>query len=170
MGTGEYISVTNQNEMVHSEVALERKMHALFPAAEQEELAGYFRDYGADAETASRMAVAVSSDPDRALRVHTREELGIDPAELPSAYLAGVASFLAFSLGALLPLLPYLLGFPRLAASLAVTAVALTIGGMTVGWLTGRPLLRSGLRQLLLGALAIAVTFLIGSLIGGHGA
>ena len=113
MGTGEYISVTNQNEMVHSEVALERKMHALFPAAEQEELAGYFRDYGADPDTASRMAAA---------------------------------------------------------ASLVVTAVALTAGGMTVGRLTGRPLVRSGLRQLLLSAIAIAVTFLVGSLIGGHGA
>lgn len=170
MGTGEYISVTNQNEMVHSEVALERKMHAQFPAAEQEELAGYFRDYGADPDTASRMAAAVSKDPGRALRVHTREELGVDPGELPSPYLAGMASLLAFSLGALVPLLPYLLGLPRLTASLAITAVALTAGGMTVGRLTGRPLLRSGLRQLLLGAVAIAVTFLVGSLIGGHGA
>lgn len=170
MGTGEYISVTNQNEMVHSEVALERKMHAQFPAAEQEELAGYFRDYGADPDTAWRMAAAVSKDPGRALRVHTREELGVDPGELPSPYLAGMASLLAFSLGALVPLLPYLLGLPRLTASLAITAVALTAGGMTVGRLTGRPLLRSGLRQLLLGAVAIAVTFLVGSLIGGHGA
>lgn len=170
MGTGEYISVTNQNEMVHSEVALERKMHALFPAAEQEELAGYFRGYGADPDTAARMAAAVSRDPSRALRLHTREELGVDEGELPSSYLAGMASLLAFSLGALVPLLPYLLGFPRLAAALVITAVALTVGGMIVGRLTGRPFLRSGLRQLLLGAVAIAVTFLIGSLIGGHGA
>ena len=84
MGTGEYISVTNQNELVHAEVALEQKMLALFPVAEQEELAGYFREYGADPETADRMAAAVSKDPGTALRVHTREELGIDPAELPS--------------------------------------------------------------------------------------
>jgi hypothetical protein len=89
MGTGEYISVTNQNELVHAEVALEKKMHALFPVAEQEELAGYFREYGADPETADRMAAAVSKDPGTALRVHTREELGVDPAELPSPLLAG---------------------------------------------------------------------------------
>ena len=170
MGTGEYISVTNQNEMVHSEVALERRMLALFPAAEEEELAGYFRDYGADAETAARMAAAISQDPGTALRIHTREELGVDASELPSPYLAGAASLLAFSVGALIPLLPYLLGLPRLAASLIITAVALAAGGMTVGRLTGRPLLRSGLRQLLLGAMAIAVTFAVGSLIGGHGA
>jgi vacuolar iron transporter family protein len=169
MGTGEYISVTNQNELVHSEVALERQMLARFPAAEQDELAGYFREYGADPETAARMAAAVSSDPSTALRVHTREELGVDPTGLPSPLMAGAASLLAFSLGALVPLLPYLVGVHVLAATLAITAVALTAGGIGVGRLTGRPLLRSGLRQLVLGALAIAVTFGVGSLIGGHG-
>ncbi len=168
MGTGEYISVTNQNELVHAEVALERQMLARFPAAEQEELAGYFREYGADPETADRMAAAVSSDPGTALRVHTREELGVDPSELPSPVLAGVASLLAFSLGALVPLLPYLAGLPVLAATLVLTAVALTAGGMIVGRLTGRPVVRSGLRQLALGGLAIGVTFVVGSLIGGR--
>jgi VIT1/CCC1 family predicted Fe2+/Mn2+ transporter len=169
MGTGEYISVTNQNELVHSEVALERQMLARFPAAEENELAGYFREYGADAETAARMAAAVSSDPETALRIHTREELGVDHQELPSPVLAGVASLLAFSAGALIPLLPYLLGFDALAATLVLTACALVAGGMTVGKLTGRPVLRSGLRQLLLGGVAIAVTFAVGHLIGSHG-
>jgi VIT1/CCC1 family predicted Fe2+/Mn2+ transporter len=168
MGTGEYISVTNQNELVHAEVALERRMHAQFPEAEQDELAGYFRDYGADPETAARMAAAVSRDPGTALRVHTREELGIDPTDLPSPLLAGGASLLAFSLGALVPLLPYLIGLPALAATLAITAVALVGGGMTVGRLTGRPPLRSGLRQFALGAVAIGVTFGVGYLIGGR--
>jgi VIT1/CCC1 family predicted Fe2+/Mn2+ transporter len=115
------------------------------------------------------MAAAVSRDPDTALRIHTREELGVDPHELPSPVLAGVASLLAFSLGALIPLLPYLAGLPELGATLGITAVALAAGGMMVGRLTGRPLLRSGLRQLALGGLAIAVTFTVGTLIGGHG-
>jgi vacuolar iron transporter family protein len=168
MGTGEYISVTNQNELVHAEVNLERTMLARFPAAEELELADYFRDYGADAETAARMAAAVMKDPGTALRVHTREELGVDATELPSPILAGVASLFAFSVGALVPLLPYLLGFPVLAATLIITAVALAAGGMIVGRLTGRPMLRSGLRQLALGGLAIGVTFAIGTLVG-HG-
>jgi VIT1/CCC1 family predicted Fe2+/Mn2+ transporter len=168
MGTGEYISVTNQNELVHSEVALEQQMHARFPDAERDELAGYFRGYGADAETATRMAAAVSADPGTALRIHTREELGIDPDELPSPVLAGAASLMAFSLGALVPLLPYLLGLPHLAATLALTAVALITGGMVVGRLTGRPVLQSGLRQLALGNVAVAVTFAVGYLIGSH--
>jgi VIT1/CCC1 family predicted Fe2+/Mn2+ transporter len=168
MGTGEYISVTNQNELVHAEVAVERRMHARFPAAEQAELADTFRGYGADPDTAARMAAAVSQDPDTALRVHTREELGVDPFELPSAVLAGISSLVAFSLGALIPLLPYLAGLHVLAASLVIAAVALLAGGMVVGRLTGRPFLRSGLRQLALGGFAVAVTFAVGSLIGGH--
>jgi VIT1/CCC1 family predicted Fe2+/Mn2+ transporter len=168
MGTGEYVSVTNQNELVHAEVAIERTMHARFPAAEQAELADTFRGYGADPETATRMAAAVSQDPDTALRVHTREELGVDPFELPSAVLAGLSSLVAFSLGALVPLLPYLVGLSSLAAALGITAVALLAGGMVVGRLTGRPWLRSGLRQLALGGVAVAVTFAVGSLIGGH--
>jgi VIT1/CCC1 family predicted Fe2+/Mn2+ transporter len=168
MGTGEYVSVTNQNELVHAEVAVERRMHARFPAAEQAELADTFRGYGADPDTAARMAAAVSRDPDSALRVHTREELGVDPFELPSPVLAAVSSLIAFSLGALVPLLPYLAGLAVLAASLGIAAVALTAGGMVVGRLTGRPLLGSGLRQLALGGLAVGVTYGVGSLIGSH--
>ena len=169
MGTGEYVSVTNQNELVHAEVAVERTMHAQFPAAEQAELADTFRGYGADPETAARMAAAVSRDPDTALRVHTREELGVDSEDLPSPVVAGVSSLIAFSAGALVPLLPYLVGFAELAYTLGITAVALVVGGMVVGRLTGRSVLRSGLRQLALGALAIGVTYSVGSLIGNHG-
>jgi VIT1/CCC1 family predicted Fe2+/Mn2+ transporter len=168
MGTGEYVSVTNQNELVHAEVAVERTMHAQFPAAEQAELADTFRGYGADPDTAARMAAAVSRDPDTALRVHTREELGVDSEDLPSPLVAGVSSLIAFSAGALLPLLPYLVGFAELAYTLGITAVALVVGGMVVGRLTGRSVLRSGLRQLALGALAIGVTYGVGSLIGSH--
>src|SRR5689334_2315322 len=167
MGTGEYVSVTNQNELVHAEVAVERKMHARFPAAEQAELADTFRGYGADAQTAARMAAAVSRDPDTALRLHTREELGVDPFELPSALLAGISSLIAFSLGALIPLLPYLAGVDSLGWSLGVAALALLGGGAMVGRITGRPAVRAGLRQLLLGGLAVAVTFGVGSMIGG---
>lgn len=167
MGTGEYTSVTNQNGLVHAEVALERRMLAQFPEAEQAELTNTFIGYGADPDTAARMAAAVSAGPERALRIHTREELGIDHHDLPSPWLAGAASFAAFSVGALLPLLPYLLGAPTLTATLLITAVALTAGGMIVGRLTGRPLLRSGIRQLALGGVAVAITCALGHLIGG---
>jgi vacuolar iron transporter family protein len=167
MGTGEYISVTNQNELVGAEVSLEQRMLSQFPAAEEEELAGYFRDYGADPETAARMAAAVSADPDTALQVHTRQELGVDPQDLPSPLLAGVSSLFSFSAGALVPLLPYLFGASVLWVTLVLTAIALISGGMAVGRLTGRPVLRSGMRQLAFGAVAIAVTYFVGRLIGG---
>ncbi|HYZ38923.1 MAG TPA: VIT1/CCC1 transporter family protein [Pseudonocardiaceae bacterium] len=170
MGTGEYVSVTNQNELVHAEVALERDMHDRFPEQEHAELAERFTTYGADPDTARRMAEAVSQDPDRALWLHARDELGVDPHDLPSPLLAGGASWVAFSLGALWPLLPYLLGFGALPAALGLTAVALLAGGVTVGRLTGRPLLRAGLRQLTLGALAVAVTYGVGHLIGASAA
>lgn len=166
MGTGEYISVTNQNELVAAEVSVEREMHARYPEDERRELAERFRSYGADEHTAGEMAAAVSRDPDRALWLHARDELGVDPAELPSAVLAGTASLCAFSVGAVWPLLPYLLGFGGLPVALAMAAVALVAGGMGVGRLTGRPLVRAGARQLALGALAIVVTFGVGHLIG----
>jgi VIT1/CCC1 family predicted Fe2+/Mn2+ transporter len=166
MGTGEYVSVTNQNELVHAEVSVEADMLARFPDNERAELAQRFRDYGADSETAERMAEAVSKDPDQALRLHARDELGVDPTDLPSAVLAGGASFVAFSIGALWPLLPYLFGWDNLVIALVMTAAALLAGGMAVGTLTGRPLVRAGLRQLGLGALAVIVTFGIGHLIG----
>ena len=165
-GTGEYISVTNQNELVHAEVAIEKKMHARFPDAEQAELTDTFAGHGADPHTAATMAAAVSADPETALRFHTREELGVDHTDLPSPLVAGAASFAAFSIGAVLPLLPYLLGVPLLEVAMAITAVALVVGGMVVGRLTGRPLLRSGLRQLGLGGIAVLVTYGIGRLIG----
>jgi len=165
MGTGEYISVTNQNELVHAEVAIERRMHEQFPEAEQAELAETFRSYGADNDTAAKMAAAVSKDPEMALRLHTRDELGLDADDLPSALVAGGASLAAFSVGAFLPLLPYLIGLAHLWVVMLITGVALIGGGMFVGRLTGRPLALSGMRQAVLGAVAVAVTFGIGHLI-----
>jgi VIT1/CCC1 family predicted Fe2+/Mn2+ transporter len=92
----------------------------------------------------------------------------VDSFGLPSPLLAGISSLIAFSLGALIPLLPYQAGLPVLGATLGIAAVALLGGGMAVGRLTGRPVLRSGLRQLALGAGAVAVTFAVGSLIGSQ--
>lgn len=98
--------------------------------------------------------------------MHTREEFGLDPATLPSPRLAGAASLAAFAVGAIIPLLPYLAGARTVLFSLILVAVALFAGGAVVGSLTGRAAMRSGARQLLLGALAAAVTYGIGRLIG----
>ena len=166
--SGEYVSVSSQNELVQSEIAKERIELRRNPIGEQAELAAAFVAQGVEEELARRVAAQVSAQPDQGLTLHVREELGVDPHDLPSPVLAGTASLLAFSFGALIPLLPYLLGFHVLAATLVITAVALLAGGAAVGRVTGRSMLRSGLRQLALGGLAIVVTFAVGSLIGGH--
>ena len=169
MATGEYVSVSSQNELVEAEVRKERHELEVHPDAEREELATMLRGRGIDASLADQVAQQISTNPEEALGMHVREELGIDPTDLPSPITAAGASLATFAVGALIPLLPYLAGLPALAATLGITAVALFSGGMIVGRVTGRPLLRSGLRQLALGAVAVAVTFAVGSLIGGHG-
>ncbi|MGI8868305.1 MAG: VIT1/CCC1 transporter family protein [Mycobacteriales bacterium] len=166
MGSGEFISVTNQNELVHSEVAIEREMHVRYPEAERAELEGRFSGLGADDETAHRMAAAVSADPETALWFHARDELGVDPQELPSALSAGVSSLIAFSIGAFVPLLPYVVGLSWLWLALALTGIVLLLGGGAVGRMTGRSVLRSGVRQVMLGGAAVAVTYGVGALIG----
>ena len=167
MAAGEYVSVSSQNELIYSEVNKERLELENNAAFEQAELATMLRARGVSAATARQAAAEISANPEQALAVHALEELGVDPGELPSPVVAAGASMASFAVGAVIPLLPYLAGLSVLAVSLGVAGVALLTGGMVVGRLTGRPLLRSGLRQLALGGVAVAVTFVVGSLIGG---
>jgi len=166
MATGEYVSVSSQNELVAAEVRKERHELEVHPEAELAELTATFQQWGVEAELASRVAKQVSANTDHALGVHVREELGVDPHELPSPLTAAAASLATFAVGALIPLLPYLLGYDSLAAALGLAALAAFTGGGLVARLTDRPFLRGALRQLLLGALAAGVTYLIGRLVG----
>jgi vacuolar iron transporter family protein len=166
MATGEYTSVTSQNELVRAEVELERRQLAANPNEEQEELAEAFADKGLDAALARKVAQEVSRDPDEALRLHAQEELGVDPGELPSAVVAAVSSFLSFALGAVIPLLSFLLGSHNLYLALAISAAALFALGAVVARLTRGNLWYGALRQLLLAALAAGVTYAVGRAIG----
>jgi VIT1/CCC1 family predicted Fe2+/Mn2+ transporter len=166
MAAGEYVSVSSQNELIDSEVRKERHELENNPDAERLELAEMFRRRGVDADLADRVARQVSAHPEQALTVHVQEELGVDHKELPSALGAAATSLVTFALGALIPLLPYLLGFHALAAALVLAAVAAFIGGGVVARITDRPFLRGALRQLLLAAAAAGLTYGIGSLIG----
>jgi VIT1/CCC1 family predicted Fe2+/Mn2+ transporter len=166
MATGEFTSVTSQNELIRAEVELERRQLADHPEEELAELAEAFEDKGLDAELAEKVAEQVSQDPDEALRLHAQEELGVDPQELPSPVVAAVSSFLSFSIGAIVPLLSFLLGSSNLYLSLGIAAVALfTLGGV-VAWLTRVNIWYGALRQLLLAALAAGVTYAVGRAIG----
>ncbi|MDG4749989.1 VIT1/CCC1 transporter family protein [Micromonospora sp. WMMD718] len=169
MGLGEYTSVRSANEQVAAEVAKERRELERHPEAEARELADAWVARGLPRELATQVAEAVRANPEEALRVHVREELGVDPDDQPSPWVAAISSFICFSIGALVPLLPYLLGFTSLWLALGVGGVGLFVAGAIVARFTNRAWWRAGLRQLLLGALAAGATYLIGALIGVGG-
>ncbi|MGW3783143.1 VIT1/CCC1 transporter family protein [Micromonospora chokoriensis] len=169
MGLGEYTSVRSANEQVAAEVAKERRELERHPEAEARELADAWVARGLPRDLATQVAEAVRRDPEEALRVHVREELGVDPDDQPSPWAAATSSFLFFSLGALIPLLPYLFGATELWLALAVGGLGLFAAGAVVARFTNRQWWTGGLRQLLLGAAAAGATYVIGTLIGVHG-
>jgi VIT1/CCC1 family predicted Fe2+/Mn2+ transporter len=162
MAAGEYVSVSSQNELIYAEVNKERLELENNAVAEQAELATMLRARGVSPATARQAAAEISKNPEKALAVHTLEELGVDSTELPSPYVAAGASLASFAIGALIPLLPYLLGLQVLWAALGLAAVAAIAGGGMVSRLTERPFWRGALRQLVLGAAAAGITYLIG--------
>ena len=168
MAAGEYISMQSQRELFERQIALERAEMEAMPEEEEAELAQVFRAKGFTQPEAERIAARIFEQPAIALDMLVREELGLDPDELGSPIGAAVGSFIAFSIGAAIPVIPFLFGGgPTITfISLAVSLVALFVVGAGVSLLTGRGVLFSGTRQLLLGLAAAVVTFAIGSLIG----
>ena len=167
MAAGEYVSVSSQNELIAAEVDKERHELKHNAVAEQAELAGMLRKRGVSAATAQLAAAEISQHPDKALTVHAMEELGVNPTELPSPVVAAGASLASFAVGAVIPLLPYLLGFDALGVALGLAALAAIVGGGLVARMTNRPFWRGAARQLILGAFAAGITYLIGLGIGG---
>jgi VIT1/CCC1 family predicted Fe2+/Mn2+ transporter len=167
MATGEYISVASQSEAAEREIDKERREILRNPAGEAAELAQMYVGKGLDPVMAAEVARQIHADVDNAVSVHVREELGVDPADLASPRLAAVSSFLSFAAGALVPLLPYLLGAASVLIAFGVTMLALFVCGAVVSRLTVRPWWYGGLRQMLAGAGSAAVTYAIGLLVGG---
>ena len=168
MAAGEYISVASQTEVAEAEIEMERLELARRPAAEMKELAEFFSERGVDPELAYEAARQIHRDPAQALIVHVQEELGVDPSDLPSPVVAAVSSFGSFAIGALLPLLPYLLGLDTLWPSMLLAFGGLFACGAVVSRVSSRTWWFSGLRQLGFGAVAAVVTYGLGSLIGSH--
>jgi vacuolar iron transporter family protein len=166
MATGEYVSVASQTELIEAEIAVEKAELLESPVAEEAELAALYRARGLTPELAREVARQLSADPEQVWRVHAREELGVDPDDLPSPYVAASSSFVAFAVGALVPLLPYFFGVDTLLWSLVLTAVALFAAGTAVARLTARSWQFAGSRQLALGALAAAASYGVGLLVG----
>jgi VIT1/CCC1 family predicted Fe2+/Mn2+ transporter len=166
MAIGEYTSVQTQNEQLDHEVAKERHELLHNPDGEEDELAEMWVQRGLSPALAAEVAAQLSRDPEQALRVHVLEELGMDPDERPSPWTAAFSSFVCFSVGALIPLLPYLLGFPVLWVALLAGSLGLFVAGAVVARFTTRSWWSNGLRQLVLGVLAAVLTYLVGRAFG----
>ncbi len=167
MAAGEYVSVRSQNELAEQEVAKERKELAERPDAELAELAQTYVARGLDLALATEVARQLSDDPERAVKEHAMLELGVDPDQLASPLVAASSSFAAFTIGAIVPLVPYLLGAQSLLPAIVVAALGLFGAGSLVARVTSRPWWFTGLRQLLFGMAAAGLTWGIGSLVGG---
>lgn len=168
MAAGEYISMQSQRELFERQIALEKAELEAMPEEEERELAAIYVAKGFTREEAETIAARVFADPRTALDTLVREELGLDPDELGSPWGAALGSFLAFCVGAIIPVLPYLFGSGTMVfvLSLGLSLAALFLVGAGVSLLTGRSLLYSGFRQLGLGAAAAAVTYGVGKVIG----
>ena len=169
MGSGEYISMKSQKEFFEYQIQLEKEELDLYPEEEAYELACIYRARGLDKEEAKKMADQIISNPAVALDTLAREELGLNPTELGSPVGAAISSFLAFGSGAFIPLLPFLLGdkLTPIYFSIALSSIALVTIGATLSLFTNRSAIMGGLRMLLIGAGAGAVTFMIGRWLGG---
>jgi VIT1/CCC1 family predicted Fe2+/Mn2+ transporter len=168
MAAGEYVSMRAQSELLERELALERRQLERQPNVELVELAQIYQSRGVDPTTALKMATEMMSDPERALETHAREELGIDPNALGSPIGAALSSFGAFSVGAIVPLIPWFFaeGDAAVVGSIVLTLVAAATIGVILGTFTGRSRIYSALRQMAIATVAAGVTYGIGALVG----
>ena len=166
MALGEYTSVTTANEQIDSEVRVERRSFRRHPQAERAELIAMLVDMGMTQDTATTATDEIHRDERRALNFHLVQELGVDPSEKPSPWVAAGSSFLMFAIGAVVPLIPYLLGYPSLWAGLVCGGAGLVVAGAVAARFTRKGIVFGGFRQLVFGAIAIGATYGVGTLIG----
>ncbi len=172
MAAGEYISMRAQKELFEREIEVERREIERHPTAELRELVHLYEQRGIPSDLAEQLAKEVMSNPVIALETHAREELGVNPDSLGQPIQAAASSFVTFSIGAVVPLVPFLVGGGTgavLAAILAAGIAALVVGGL-LSFFTGRSWWWSSIRQLLICVVAGAVTYALGSAIGVSGA
>ena len=168
MAAGEYVSMRSQRELFERQIGLERMELETNPEEEREELALIYRAKGIPKVEADRLAETIIADREVALDTLAREELGLDPSELGSPWAAAGGSFLAFAVGALIPVLPYLFvrGTLTIVPAIALAGMALFAVGASLSLLTGRHPLYSAVRMLALATVAASATYGIGRLVG----
>jgi VIT1/CCC1 family predicted Fe2+/Mn2+ transporter len=169
MAAGEYVSMRSQRDMFEYQIGLEREELAQYPEEEAEELALIYIARGMAPEQARQITRELVRDPEKALDALAREELGLNPDDLGSPTGAAISSFIAFGLGAALPLIPFLTHAPLAAAAMLSaggTLVVLFAVGMAVSLFSGRNAWIGGLRMVAIGSFALAATYAIGHLFG----
>jgi VIT1/CCC1 family predicted Fe2+/Mn2+ transporter len=169
MAAGEFVSVRSQREMYEYQIALEREELAEYPQEEAEELALIYQARGVELGQARALSQALLANPRQALDVLAREELGLNPDDLGSPWQAAATSFVAFAVGAAVPLIPFLVGARGPQATLGsvvITLASLFAVGLGLSLFTGRHAVRSALRMVLIGGGACAVSFLVGRALG----
>jgi VIT1/CCC1 family predicted Fe2+/Mn2+ transporter len=170
MAAGEYVSVRSQREMYEYQIALEREEVAEYPEEEAEELALIYEARGVELEQARKVSRALLANPEQALDVLAREELGLNPDDLGSPWAAASTSFISFALGAAVPLIPFLTtrntNTATLVTTAALTCVTLFCIGLVLSLFTGRDALKGALRMVLIGTGAGAVSFVVGRALG----
>jgi VIT1/CCC1 family predicted Fe2+/Mn2+ transporter len=168
MALGEWISVRSSSEAFERQVAIEREELELMPEEEEEELFLIYRAKGLPQDEARTMAKRILRNHATALETLTREELGMSEGEAGSAWVAAITSFITFSVGAVVPVLAWLLldGTAGLVGSLVLGALGLFLTGAITTLFTGRSVAFSGTRMVLFGLAGAAVSFGIGALIG----
>ena len=168
MAAGEYVSVSSQRDSERADIDIERRSLEANPDAELTELKEIYMQRGLDEALASKVALQLH-DHD-AIGAHARDELGIDHEALSNPMQAAIASAATFSLGAMVPIVAALLPWEKGRGLLIVVSslIALAISGGIGAYVGGGHKVRAALRVLVGGGLAMAITALIGSLIGGH--
>lgn len=168
MAAGEYVSMASQRDLFKREIDLERQELLEKPDEERLELELIYRAKGLPREQAKAVAEHIMADPETALDTLAREELGLDPDELGSAWKAAVSSFIAFAIGASVVVIPYALlsGVPAFVLAIVLALVGMVAVGGIVGYQSGRGVVFSAARQVMWGVGAAAVTYLVGSLVG----
>lgn len=171
MAVGEYVSMRAQRELLERELDVERREIQRYPDAEHRELSTLYEQRGLPPALAQQVATIMMRDEDTAVESHAQEELGIDLDELGSPTMAAASSFVSFGVGALVPLLPWLVirGTAALLMTVTFTAAMSALVGGVLSRFTGRPWLRSALRQVGLSAVAGGICFVLGTVAGRSG-
>lgn len=168
MASGEFLSMQAQKELFEREMEVERKSLLDNPVEERAELVELFEQRGIDPNLSGLLADELMRDPEMALRTHAREELGVDPSAIGSPWRAAVGSLLSFAIGALIPLLPWLVNHDSKPIGISIGLGVVSAAGLggAIGKMTGRGVIRSAARFLAISALSATVTYVVGVLIG----